>query len=200
MNQSQEVIQNSIPRDIALKIVSSLQVRDVCSLGSCSRFWRELCGSDSVWESLYRDRWPTRVPQIKPALMGWRECYIDKHKEMDRIATDVVQQFSCTESIDVGQYLSAIKGMCFMELGFGDVQMFFFKPKFSVLINLIGLHYCISWLGVPIVHIWEALDSCKISQREVCVRWWNHSRRLLCLRYLGFSFSDVLLGRYCLGQ
>lgn len=35
-----------------------LQVLDVCSLGSCSRFWRELCGSDSVWEALCKDRWP----------------------------------------------------------------------------------------------------------------------------------------------
>ncbi|CAL5431318.1 unnamed protein product [Camellia sinensis] len=40
---------------------------------SCSWFWRELCGSDCVWESLYRDRWPaldlgrdsSSAPQIK---------------------------------------------------------------------------------------------------------------------------------------
>lgn len=30
----------------------------MCSLGSCSRFWRELCGSDCVWEGLCKDRWP----------------------------------------------------------------------------------------------------------------------------------------------
>lgn len=70
---------------------------------------------------------------------------------MDRFATDVVQQFSSTESIDVGQYLSAIEGMCLKELGFKDVQMFIFKPNHSVLVNLMGLHYCINWLGVPVV-------------------------------------------------
>ncbi|XP_028090004.1 uncharacterized protein LOC114290330, partial [Camellia sinensis] len=45
----------------------------MCSLGSCSWFWRELCGSDCVWESLYRDIWPaldlgrdsSSAPQIK---------------------------------------------------------------------------------------------------------------------------------------
>lgn len=35
-----------------------VKASDVCSLGSCSRFWRELCGSDCVWEALCRDRWP----------------------------------------------------------------------------------------------------------------------------------------------
>ncbi|GFP83227.1 cytochrome p450 90b1 [Phtheirospermum japonicum] len=31
---------------------------DVCSLGSCSIFWRDFCGSDCVWAVLCRDRWP----------------------------------------------------------------------------------------------------------------------------------------------
>lgn len=31
---------------------------DVCSLGSCSRFWEEICGVDFVWECLSRERWP----------------------------------------------------------------------------------------------------------------------------------------------
>lgn len=35
-----------------------VKVLDVCALGSCSRFWRELCGSDCVWEFLTRERWP----------------------------------------------------------------------------------------------------------------------------------------------
>ncbi|KAL6581869.1 hypothetical protein OROMI_005883 [Orobanche minor] len=56
MHQSID-IQISLPDDIALKIASSLQVIDVCSLGSCSRFWRDLCGSDYVWEALCKDRW-----------------------------------------------------------------------------------------------------------------------------------------------
>lgn len=31
---------------------------DLCALSSCSRFWRELCGSDILWEPLFRERWP----------------------------------------------------------------------------------------------------------------------------------------------
>jgi len=34
------------------------KVRDLCALGCCSRFWRELCFSDCIWESLVRNRWP----------------------------------------------------------------------------------------------------------------------------------------------
>lgn len=80
--------------------------------------------------------------------------YIDKHNEMDYRATVVlnfVEHCSSSESIEVGHYLSAIDGLCSMQLGFKDVQMFLFKPKLSVLLNLIGLHYCIRWLGVPVV-------------------------------------------------
>lgn len=83
----------ALPRDIALHIVSSLQVSpspplslffltlpfwlwvgrrccvshacvaaqetDVCSLGSCSRFWRRICGSDALWFALSKRRWPS---------------------------------------------------------------------------------------------------------------------------------------------
>lgn len=80
--------------------------------------------------------------------------YIDKHNEMDCRATVVlnfVEHCFSSESIEVGHYLSAIEGLCSMQLGFKDVQMFLFKPKLSVLLNLIGLHYCIGWLGVPVV-------------------------------------------------
>jgi hypothetical protein len=49
---------SSLPQDIILKIGSSLQVIDLCALSSCSTFWRELCGSDILWEPLFRQRWP----------------------------------------------------------------------------------------------------------------------------------------------
>ncbi|KAL7210376.1 hypothetical protein ACSBR1_031850 [Camellia fascicularis] len=169
MKQS-EGMQNSLPDDIALKIASSLQLSDVCSLGSCSWFWRELCGSDCVWESLYRDRWPaldlgrdsSSAPQIKThqldpqiqSSMGWRGFYINKRNEMASRATvvvDFLKQYSSTESIEVGHYLAAIDKLCSMQCGFKDVQMFFFKPKLNVLLNLVGLHYCISCLGIPVV-------------------------------------------------
>lgn len=63
----------------------------MCSLGRCSRFWRELCGSDCVWECLYRERWPALDlgkdssaqdvkthqfdPQIEPSLMVNAQLY-----------------------------------------------------------------------------------------------------------------------------
>lgn len=31
---------------------------DVCSLGSCSRFWHVLCDSDCLWMELAKTRWP----------------------------------------------------------------------------------------------------------------------------------------------
>lgn len=43
---------------LILHVDNELKVWDVCSLGSCSRFWQELCRLDCVWFSLYRDRWP----------------------------------------------------------------------------------------------------------------------------------------------
>lgn len=33
---------------------------DLCSLGSCSRSWRELWGSDPIWERLCRVRWSVK--------------------------------------------------------------------------------------------------------------------------------------------
>ncbi|KAL6971348.1 hypothetical protein U1Q18_031026 [Sarracenia purpurea var. burkii] len=204
-----EGMQNSLPDDIALKIASSLQVSDLCSLRSCSRFWRELCDSDCVWEYLYRNRWGALGfrrdisapkikiahldPRIESSLTGWRGFYIHKHNEMASRATfvvDFVKQCSTTESIEVGHYLSAIEDLCSMQFGFKDVQMFFFSPKLDVLLNLVGLHYCISWLGVPAESIMEALELSKISKREVCVRWWKLGRW-----FYGFRLRDETRSR-----
>uniref|UniRef100_A0A5B7B910 Putative F-box domain, cyclin-like protein n=1 Tax=Davidia involucrata TaxID=16924 RepID=A0A5B7B910_DAVIN len=197
-------MQNSLPEDIALKIASSLQVSDVCSLGSCSRFWRELCGSDCIWASLCRDRWPaldlgkeSSAPEIQTheldqqmasTLQGWRGYYINKHNYMACRAAavvDFVEQCSSSESIEVAHYLSAIEDLRSMRFGFRDVQMFLFKPKLNVLLNLVALHYCISWLGVPAEYVIEALDSCKISEQQVCVQWWKLGRW-----FYGFRLRD----------
>ncbi|KAM7463042.1 hypothetical protein LguiA_031163 [Lonicera macranthoides] len=194
MNQSQ-CIYNSLPDDIAFKITSSLQVPDICSLGSCSRFWRELCESDCVWASLCRDRWPAldldyqdSAPQFENPLLdqhldstlkGWRGFYISKHYDiMVKAATivDFAKQYWSSESIEARNYLSAIEDLCSMQLGFKDVQMFFLKPQLSVLLNLVGLHYCVSWLGVPGELVMEVLSRCNISERQVCVQWWKLGR------------------------
>ncbi|KAK6117326.1 hypothetical protein DH2020_048917 [Rehmannia glutinosa] len=168
MNLHQSInIQKSLPDDIALKIASSLQVVDVCSLSSCSRFWRELCGSDCVWEALCKDRWPQLsvdenywashsesddVDQEDYSnSKGWRGLYISKHSEMAgkaALVSKFVERALAYESIEVGNYLKAIELLNSLQFGFKDVQMFLLKPHLNVLLNLVGLHYCIIWLGV----------------------------------------------------
>ncbi|GAB4851233.1 hypothetical protein Ancab_030529 [Ancistrocladus abbreviatus] len=191
----------SLPLDIALKIASSLPVRDVCALGSCSKFWRELCGSDPLWVSLSVRRWPSldlseRYPisddiglvDSDPLLTGWRGFYIKRHNEMERRAASIVNfvlQCSSSASLEARDYLQAINELSLMQLGFKDVELFLFKPQLSVLLNLIGLHYCISWLGVPSEGIMKALERCKISERQVCVKWWKLGRW-----FYGFRLRD----------
>ncbi|XP_042475357.1 uncharacterized protein LOC122057353 isoform X1 [Macadamia integrifolia] len=195
MNQL-EWTMSSLPEDIALKIASLLQVSDLCSLGSCSRFWREFCASDSIWIFLFRERWPSMVFSTAPVLnfndrssagageqfsstKGWRAFYINRHIEManrDAIIAKFVKQCSPSESLEVGDYLKVIEDLCSIGMGFRDVQMFLFASKHNVLLNLIGLHYSICSLGVPADYVVEALWNCQISERQVCVRWWKLGR------------------------
>ena len=59
----------------------------------------------------------------------------------------------CTQnesSLEVGYYLKAITDLRSIELGFKDVQMFMLGRKHSVLLNLIGLHYSIYFLGISV--------------------------------------------------
>ena len=46
-----------LPSDVVHQIVTCLPGRDICSLQSCSRYWRVLCSSDVVWFHLFRKRW-----------------------------------------------------------------------------------------------------------------------------------------------
>ncbi|GLT99201.1 hypothetical protein SLE2022_166540 [Rubroshorea leprosula] len=187
-----EHTQTSLPDDIVIKIASFLELPDLCALGCCSRFWRELCRSDFIWKSLSRKRWPflslfddsesknSEFPHIiDPSVKGWRRFYIKQHTEMSRRAMSVikfVEERSPADSLEVGDYLKAIEDMSLMQLGFKDVQMFLFKPRLNVFHNLVGLHYCINWLQVPATYVLEVLQSCEISERQVCVRWWKLGR------------------------
>ncbi|XP_044499685.1 uncharacterized protein LOC123221071 isoform X2 [Mangifera indica] len=149
MKQSQCIIQSALPDDILLKIASFLQEPEVCALGSCSQFWRNLCGSDCIWESLTKQRWPLLSLFDTPSVTGWRGLYMKRHNEMASGTRDVinyVEQCMRSDSLEVGDYLQAIDDLNTMQLGFKDVQMFLFKPKLNVLLNLVGLHYCIFWL------------------------------------------------------
>lgn len=80
--------------------------------------------------------------------------YVSKHNEMAEKASLVinfVERAVAYESIEVGNYLKAIELLNNQQFGFIDVQMFLLKPNLNVLLNLIGLHYCIIWLGEPVI-------------------------------------------------
>ncbi|KAJ0601885.1 putative F-box only protein [Helianthus annuus] len=206
-------IHNSVPTDIAFKIASLLQELDLCALGSCSRFWRELCGSDHIWSGLCIDRWPALgfdkgqsydvVPEFNPHhlqqqhldsnLKGWRGFYVNKHHEMASKADAVIaflEQCISSESIEVNHYLVAMQNMHSMQFGFRDVVLFFFKENLHVLLNLAGMHYCIAWLGVPAERVMEALYRSKISDRKICVQWWKLGRWSY-----GFRLRDESISR-----
>ncbi|XVF28409.1 hypothetical protein REPUB_Repub15cG0027100 [Reevesia pubescens] len=63
--------------------------------------------------------------------------------------------------------------------------MLLFKPKLNVFLNLVGLHYCLTILQVPASRVMEALQSSKISDRQVCVNWWKLGRW-----FYGFRMRD----------
>ncbi|CAN6469384.1 unnamed protein product [Victoria cruziana] len=186
-----------LPRDVAHNIASLLPVSDLCSLGSTSRSWRDLCNSDGIWSTLSKDRWPainleesqllettgkheeTDGDSSTATLKVWKGVYMKWHREMANRASTVVEfvkKCSSHESLEVADYLKAVNILCSLQLGFKDVQLYIFTKENHVLLNLIGLHYSIFMLGVQTYDIAEALCLCQISNRRVCVRWWSLGR------------------------
>ncbi|KAI5650674.1 hypothetical protein M9H77_36679 [Catharanthus roseus] len=158
----------SLPVDIALKIVSSLELTDVCSLGCCSRYWEDVCGYDYIWEFLSRGRWPdaslekeflaykSQRDEVDQSThhntKQWRGFYMVKHQDMARKANliaEYLEKESFSESIDVGDYMKATEDLQAMHFSFKDVELLLFKPKFNVLLNLVALHHCIVQLELP---------------------------------------------------
>lgn len=99
-------------------------------------------------------------------MQGWKGLYMKQHNEMATGTSDVVkyvEQCMRSDSLEVGDYLQAVEDLNAMQLGFKDVQMFLFKPKLNVLLNLVGLHYCIFWLKMqvttpaPDFHFYQAM-------------------------------------------
>lgn len=188
-----QTLQSSLPYDISLKIASSLPAGDVCALGSCSRFWHELCGSDDVWEILFQDRWPQHYCSLSAQVIRWKDIYQRRHNETAYKASSLiklVQQCSPTESLEVSDYLSAIRDLSSTKFEFEDVQIFLFRPNLNVLLNLVGLHYCITSLEIPADQLIKALNTNKISEREVCARWWKLGRW-----FYGFRMRDESCSR-----
>lgn len=86
-------------------------------------------------------------------MQGWRSFYIELHNEKAAIAASVVrfvEKCSSSESLEVGEYQKAMRNLNQLQFGYQDVEMFLFKPKLTVLVNLLGLHYCLNWLRVPV--------------------------------------------------
>lgn len=79
--------------------------------------------------------------------------YVSKHNEMaGKVGSvaDFIERALAYESIEVGNYLKAVELLNSHQAGFKDVQMFLLKPELNVLLNLVGLHYCIVWLEIPV--------------------------------------------------
>ncbi|PKA57643.1 hypothetical protein AXF42_Ash016689 [Apostasia shenzhenica] len=202
---------SSIPDDIALQIASFLEAADVCSLGSCSRFWREICVSDFLWMVLAKRRWQMMdssasggsslfsmvtdglhegAAQEVPteAMLGSKEFYIHKHRSIAHSVSTIIKFVErCTqnESIEVGYYLKAVEDLHSCRLSFKDVQLFLFARRCSVLLNLVGLHYALIWLKILPQEIMEALHNNGVSDREVFVSWFKLGRW-----FYGFRLHD----------
>lgn len=184
------------PDDVSQHIIALLPVWDVCSLAACSRHWRTLCSSNFVWYVLYKKRWclekvniareedsfkheqgnqssTTRYP-ASPS--SWRSAYIYLHRQMARGATsviDYVRERACHDSMEVADYQKAMNLLSSNGLELQDVEIFLLVPKLSVLINLLGLHYCLAHLKMKNKEAKEALSRNKVGERQVCLRWWS---------------------------
>ncbi|KAL3508047.1 hypothetical protein ACH5RR_033429 [Cinchona calisaya] len=194
------VVKDSLPKDVALNIVSCLEVTDVCSLGSCSNYWREICESDCIWKSLCEERWPGVVfkenddddNQEKPSTFkGWRGLYVKRHNEMAG-KVDNLRKALCCQAMNVNDYLKAIKDLNSMKFGFRDVQILLLQPKIHVLLNLVGLHFCIKRLGVQVDSVNEAISSCKIQDRQVDIHWWMNGGWLHRFRLPDVLYSHCI--------
>ncbi|KAG2239149.1 hypothetical protein Bca52824_090009 [Brassica carinata] len=216
MNCSIRFSCSGLPHDIILKIGSYLQATDLCALSSCSRFWRELCHSDILWEPLFKERWPllstfdgdnTLFPDAQTddeTSQKWRRVYVMQHMKMASRASEViafVTEWPAALSLEASEYLHAVETMSSMRLGFQDVELFLFKPNLSVLLNLVGLIYCIKHLKPGGERVLDAMRRCGVSEQLVWVKWltlgrWSRGRRMrdeTVSRQV--SLADVVTGK-----
>ncbi|XP_050870461.1 uncharacterized protein LOC127073350 isoform X3 [Lathyrus oleraceus] len=184
----------SLPEDINFKIASLLQVRDLCALGCSSKFWKQVCFSDSIWHHLLTNRWPLFRSPLSPNLKTWRRLYFERHIDLGLRAGSVerfLKGCSRNESLEVDDYLQAVEIVNGARFGFEDIQRLLFKPEMNVLVNLVGVHYCITNLGIPGDNLVKVLRTCEISDRHVCVKWWKLGRWIH-----GYRGRDELLFRW----
>lgn len=89
--------------------------------------------------------------QIK--LQGWQVAYRNWHLEMGSRAKAVVELVKGRtrhESVEVADYQRGLMLLSTTGLELHDVLLYLLNPGQSVLINLIGLHYCLLHLGIQV--------------------------------------------------
>lgn len=116
--------------------------------------------SISVVMYLHRYHWTEKTQcsnfsqtllQIK--LQGWQVAYRNWHLEMGSKAREVVELVKAGtrhESVEVVDYQRGLMLLSTTGLELYDVLLFLLNPEQSVLINLIGLHYCLLHLGIQV--------------------------------------------------
>ncbi|CAK9208284.1 unnamed protein product [Sphagnum tenellum] len=108
---------------------------------------------------------------------GWQAAYRNLHFEMERRARAVVEfvklRAARHESLEVADYQKALMLLSTTGLDLYDVFLFLLAPVHSVLINLIGMHYCLLHLGIQGADMKELLSRSTAGNRQVCLRWWS---------------------------
>lgn len=97
---------------------------------------------------------------LEIGLQKWRKLYSDRHLELGVRARSVVkfvEACSPSESLEVGDHLKAVDTLIGTSFGFEDVQRFLFDPQMNVLINLVGVHYCLTTLGIRVFPFFDTL-------------------------------------------
>ncbi|KAH7373482.1 hypothetical protein KP509_17G058900 [Ceratopteris richardii] len=86
---------------------------------------------------------------------------------------DFIKGRACHDSMEVADYQKAMNLLSSTGLELQDVVTFLLLPKLSVLVNLLGLHYCLLHLKMKGNDAREVLSMNKIGERQVCLRWWS---------------------------
>ncbi|XP_078159118.1 uncharacterized protein LOC144554680 [Carex rostrata] len=154
-----------------------VKVRDVLSLGSCSKYLNGFFNSDEVWKELYNRRWRD-LYKHSANFKGWKIAYVETHKYLlvtkATISTSLFAPFEKyveSEILHQSHYLKAITVMEGLNLGFEEICLYLFRKDISVLFNLLGLHYSFFHLDIPLEDLRKGLTSCQVSDKEVCVSW-----------------------------
>ena len=91
---------------------------------------------------------------VQILLQGWKALYINQHRRMGVAISNVVEFVGSSLNngwLESECYLKAIADLALTaDIGFLDVQFFLFSRNHSAIINLIGLHFSIASLHVPV--------------------------------------------------